>query len=149
MKLYCHPARLWLPDWAMCGDCPKFQDILWYGDLDTRWCPHCYDWNRITHSCKHINGLVQDCSISIALAMEILQSCTKAISIINGLLPNATKPLLEAMLNNHQCGFHLRAISQVMLKISIFDRILKAAYFYWLRRSDAYMHRQSNHHRFR
>ena len=25
---------------------------------------------------KHIVGLVQDCSISIALAMEILQSCT-------------------------------------------------------------------------
>ena len=25
----------------------------------------------------HINGLVQDCSISSALAVEILQSCTK------------------------------------------------------------------------
>ena len=25
----------------------------------------------------HIDGLVQDCSISIALAMEIMQSCTK------------------------------------------------------------------------
>ena len=25
----------------------------------------------------HIDGLVQDCSISSALAMEILQSCTK------------------------------------------------------------------------
>ena len=27
--------------------------------------------------CRHIEGLAQDCSISIALAMEILQSCAK------------------------------------------------------------------------
>ena len=26
---------------------------------------------------EHLHGLVQDCSISSALAMEILQSCTK------------------------------------------------------------------------
>ena len=28
---------------------------------------------------KYINGLVQDCSISSALAVEILQSCTKPL----------------------------------------------------------------------
>ena len=28
---------------------------------------------------KHFDGLVQDCSISSALAMEILQSCTKPL----------------------------------------------------------------------
>ena len=27
----------------------------------------------------YINGLVQDCSMSVALAMEILQSCTKPL----------------------------------------------------------------------
>ena len=31
--------------------------------------------------CVHIDGLVQDCSISSALAMEILQSCTKPSTI--------------------------------------------------------------------
>ena len=29
-----------------------------------------------------VNGLVQDCSNSIALAMKLLQSCTKAIEVI-------------------------------------------------------------------
>ena len=31
----------------------------------------------ILHIEYHINGLVQDCSNSSALAMELLQSCTK------------------------------------------------------------------------
>ena len=35
-------------------------------------------WSEIYESgCLHIHGLVQGCSISSALAMEILQSCTK------------------------------------------------------------------------
>ena len=33
---------------------------------------------RYYRLCVHIGGLVQDCSISRALAMEILQSCTKS-----------------------------------------------------------------------
>ena len=33
-------------------------------------------WVMIEHS-QHIEGLVQDCSNSSALAMELLQSCTK------------------------------------------------------------------------
>ena len=36
-----------------------------------------------TGPCIHINGLVQDCSISSALAMEILQSCTKPVYYFN------------------------------------------------------------------
>ena len=40
------------------------------------WCGFCY---VITVCwCGHINGLVQDCSSSSALAMELLQSCTKS-----------------------------------------------------------------------
>ena len=35
---------------------------------------HITNWNKINY---HIDGLVQDCSISSAFAMEILQSCTK------------------------------------------------------------------------
>ena len=35
--------------------------------------------SMISHQ-EHINGLVQDCSISSALAMEILQSCTKPLA---------------------------------------------------------------------
>ena len=37
----------------------------------TRWV-----WKRI----RHLNGLVQDCSNSNALAMELLQSCTKTLT---------------------------------------------------------------------
>ena len=35
-------------------------------------------YHVIQHITMYINGLVQDCSISIANALEILQSCTKA-----------------------------------------------------------------------
>ena len=35
------------------------------------------DNKTINVSVSHIDGLVQDCSISTALAMEIMQSCTK------------------------------------------------------------------------
>ena len=34
-------------------------------------------WLHVTNPVHQIDGLVQDCSISSALAMEILQSCTK------------------------------------------------------------------------
>ena len=37
---------------------------------------------QFTHA--YINGLVQDCSISSALAMELLQSCTKPSIYITG-----------------------------------------------------------------
>ena len=50
---------------------------------------------------EYVNGLVQDCSDSSVLAMELLQSCTK--SSANGLLPEGTKPLPEPMLTYHQC----------------------------------------------
>ena len=35
------------------------------------------NWDSFKKMFKHINGLVQDCSNSSALAMELLQSCTK------------------------------------------------------------------------
>ena len=37
-----------------------------------------YKW-VIEHQRDHIDGLEQDCSISIADALEILQSCTKPL----------------------------------------------------------------------
>ena len=45
----------------------------------------------------------------------------------NGLLPDGTKPLPERMLSNHQrsCGICLRAISQEMRQISVFNKNLK------------------------
>ena len=47
----------------------------------------------------HINGLSQDCSISNALAMEILQSCTKlSISLWN--LTGAMTAVLQRCLSN-------------------------------------------------
>ena len=51
----------------------------------------------------HSDGLLQDCSISSALALETLQSCTKPpnlrikIGFGNGLVPS-DKPLLESVL---------------------------------------------------
>ena len=38
---------------------------------------------KILLNCFHIDGLVQDCSNSSALAMELLQSCTKPSNITN------------------------------------------------------------------
>ena len=35
-------------------------------------------WHNVDFKGKHINGLLQNCSISIANALEILQSCTKS-----------------------------------------------------------------------
>ena len=64
----------------------------------------------------HINGLVQDCSISSAVAMEILQSCTKP-SIW---APSNQQPLCwwechVSHITQHIC--HITAIKQIMLKI--------------------------------
>ena len=39
-------------------------------------------YRRVYVDKEHFNGLVQDCSISSALAMEILQSCTTALIYI-------------------------------------------------------------------
>ena len=56
----------------------------------------------------HIDGLVQDCSISSVLAMEILQSCTRPsifnIGPGNDLLLDDTKPLPETMLTHYPEG---------------------------------------------
>ena len=39
---------------------------------------YCMAWKNMTlHSADDIDGLVQDCSNSSALAMKLLQSCTK------------------------------------------------------------------------
>ena len=37
--------------------------------------------NKLDQLITYIDGFVQDCSISSALAMEILQSCTKPLII--------------------------------------------------------------------
>ena len=57
-------------DMAVFWQCFKFTHLLLR-------CPHSW-WH-------HFGGLVQDCSISSALAMEILQSCSKQLtwSIVN------------------------------------------------------------------
>ena len=48
---------------------------------------------------RHVDGLVQDCSNSSALAMELLQSCTKpsmsCIQLINSFLWQLAHPLLK------------------------------------------------------
>ena len=46
------------------------KDMLWNGNED---------FNDAQSASIDIDGLVQGCSISIALAMEILQSCTKPL----------------------------------------------------------------------
>ena len=50
---------LWLPS--------TFLDKYWLFDIAAFWHLQAID---------HFNGLVQDCSNSIVLAMELLQSCT-------------------------------------------------------------------------
>ena len=57
-------------------------------------CSHMLQWNLFNIRCvshkeiTHIDGLVEDCSISSALAVEILQSCTKP-SIYGMTIPRA------------------------------------------------------------
>ena len=67
-----------------------------YQHTDAGWCIHT--------SVDYINGLLQDCSNSSALAMELLQSCTKP-SISSSFQTMAchlfsTKPLSETMLTH-------------------------------------------------
>ena len=49
--------------------------------LSAKWRPFCFTLNVLTQcqSHVHIDGLVQDCSNSSALAMELLLSCTKPL----------------------------------------------------------------------
>ena len=57
--------------------------IFWFKKMHLKmssgiWWPYCLGLNVLKASAKDDNdGLVQDCNISSALAMEILQSCTK------------------------------------------------------------------------
>ena len=41
--------------------------------------PICSSEARLKNMGKHVNGLAQDCSNSIAYALELLQSCTKSL----------------------------------------------------------------------
>ena len=71
----------------------------------TQWRPDemdaIFSENFQIHSLKlncYINGVVQDCSISIANALEILQSCTKpSIFLIQTLLQHVLKGPLGRM----------------------------------------------------
>ena len=76
--------RMNLQSWGWCFDTPSCS--LWR---------HCnFSHNLFRLSFPHIDGLVQDCIISSALAMEILQSCTK---------PSIYCALLEP--DNHNCDY--------------------------------------------
>ena len=60
----------WLHHWHWGSHVDDSEVML--KDMDKKSVP-----NHIKHLKAYFDGLVQDCSISIALAMEILQSCTK------------------------------------------------------------------------
>ena len=58
---------------------------------------HSYStWVSMYLKHKHIDGFVQDCSISSALAMEILQSCTKPLICLPLAIPKLMIQLIEA-----------------------------------------------------
>ena len=93
-----------------------------------------YNWNA-TFSVMHLNGLMQDCSISIADALEILQSCTKPLiwyvalldQAITGFLcafPDENEDLVFAkFMRAHRC-YDLIPTSS---KLVVFDTQLKVS----------------------
>ena len=67
-----------------------------------------YCWNAII--LNYIDGLMQDCSISIALAMEVLQSCTE--------------PLMFADLLSNNVFFYLHPINTLSVdEIASHDQV--------------------------
>ena len=86
------PGHPWIRYWLVwvahrANTEPLYNTIIF---LRNTWTPRRHPWRQGVHCCFrvhsmitilslscYIDGLVQDCSISIALAMEILQSCTK------------------------------------------------------------------------
>ena len=53
-----------------------WQAIIWTNDGLIYWCIYAsLSLNEL--NCQEIDGLMQDCSISSALVMELLQSCAK------------------------------------------------------------------------
>ena len=66
---------VWINDWV------NNREAAWWFETPSRplWrhCNDIYCLSRCSDSYLHINGLVQDCSNSSVLAMELLQSCTK------------------------------------------------------------------------
>ena len=57
----------------ICRDCAtKARQFVWFGENAT----------VPTKMLHHINGLVQDCSISLVKALRILQPCTKLVMAI-------------------------------------------------------------------
>ena len=55
----------------------------------------------------HIDGLVQDCSNSIANAMELLQSCTRASTLWNLLITHHSDGLVEERCNSSALAMEL------------------------------------------
>ena len=64
----------------------------------------------LSQSFPYINGLVQDCSNSIALAMELLQSCTKPMKWYE-------KTLISNYIKRHKSIFSQVKISGSISKI--------------------------------
>ena len=56
----------------------------------------------------HIDGLVQDCSNSIANAMELLQSCTRASTLWNLLITHHFDGLVEERCNSCALAMEFR-----------------------------------------
>ena len=72
----------------------------------------------MTKFTKHIDGLVQDCSISSALAMEILQFCTKASIKQLSLKPSAYWCQITS-----RCNFNSQIRDNQILVL--YDRLLQ------------------------
>ena len=64
---------------------------------------------------RHVDGLVQNCSIPIALAMEILQSCTKPfISYLHGnVITNTACEHFSDSLNAPRAGISKLSVTAV------------------------------------
>ena len=80
--------QCWYTDFHQCWCTVSDFDIHCQGQstitYDAKWSKKFIEHNMITHSCfkswlHQIDGLVQDCSNSIANALELLQSCAKSL----------------------------------------------------------------------
>ena len=76
LRLCCHPWVCWWPSTIRCSGIFRHNDDLVQLGICV-WPRTYFDLGTAYLVITYIDGLVQDCSISSALAMEILQSCTE------------------------------------------------------------------------
>ena len=83
----------------------------WYWPSSPRifWSQHQKGWNQMA---AHVKGLVQDCSNSSALAMELLQACTKPSMCITSTISSHLLKNTNFWFLAHWCEHYMDGLVQ-------------------------------------